>query len=555
MAFYYLAWGMRRTRAQGRSLGDADMGVVRILIAPAILISLGLCLPGAQAQKQGGTLRVSNQANPTSLSIHEEASITVVQSIMAIYSNLVLFDPTVARNSPASIIPELAESWAWDAAATKLTFKLRTGVTWHDAKPFSANDVACTWNRLIDKEPGYFRKNPRRIWYDNLTDVTINGESEVTFHLARPQPSFLSMLASGMSPVYPCHASAKDMRTNPIGTGPFKFVEFKSNEVVRMVRNPNYWKPGRPYLDAVEQRVMPNRSTRVLALIAGDLDMTSPGDVSVPVMKDINATAPQIKCTLGPTNVSSNVLINSAKPPFDNPKLRRAVMLGLDRQGFIDIMSHGHSNIAGVMMALPEGNFGMPKAVLEKLPGYGGTLAERQAEARQIMESLGHGASNKLKIKVSTRDFSSYKEPAVLLVDQLSKMHFEAELETIESTVWFGRAGRQEYTIAFNLTGAAIDDPDVTITENFACKSQNNFTKYCNAKIDQMLDAQSVERDPEKRRRLIWDIERVLAEDVARPIIAHGMAAQCWQPSVKGYIRQENSIYNQWRLEQVWLDK
>ena len=509
----------------------------------------------AWAEKPGGMLRVANSANPSSLSIHEEASITTVPSIMPVFNNLVMFDPLVARNAPASIIPELALSWSWDDSGTKLTFKLRQGVTWHDGKPFTAKDVACTWGRLIDKEPGFFRKNPRRIWYENLSDITAGSDSEVTFHLTRPQPALLSMLASGMSPVYPCHVAAKDMRTNPIGTGPFKFAEFRSNEVVRMVRNPTYWRPSRPYLDAIEQRVIPNRSTRVLALIAGEIDMTSTGDITVPVMKDIASNAPHITCKLGPTNVSSNVLINSVRPPFNDAKLRRAVMLGLDRQGFIDIMSHGHSSIAGVMMAGPEGNWGMPKEVLEKLPGYGGTLAERQAEARKLMETAGYGPSNRLKVKVSTRDFSSYKQPAVLPVDQLNKLNFDAELEIIDSSQWFGRAGRQDYSIAFNLSGVAIDDPDVTITENFACKSENNFSKYCNPAVDRMLVAQSSERDADKRKQMVWEIERVLAEEIARPIISHGKAAQCWHPTVKDFVRQENSIYNHWRLEQVWLDR
>ena len=521
----------------------------------ALAASLGHLAAPASAQKPGGILRVANTANPSSLSIHEEVSITTVMSAMAIYNNLVLFDPAKSLNTVDAIVPALAESWSWDASGTNLTFKLRTGVKWHDGRPFTAKDVQCTWSRLIGKEPDYFRKNPRRIWYANMKDITINGDAEVTFHLDKPQPSLLSMLASGMSPVYPCHVAAKDMRTNPIGTGPFKLVEFKSNETVVMARNPEYWKPGRPYLDRIEMRIVPNRSTRVLALIAGEFDMTSTGDITVPIMKDINASAPHIVCKLGPTNVSSNVLVNSARPPFDNPKLRRAMMLGLDRQGFIDIMSHGKSSISGAMMAQPEGLWGMPKERLEQIAGYGGTLEQRQAEARQIMVSLGYGPSNKLKVKVSTRDFASYKDPAVILVDQLNKIYFDAELEIIESTVWFGRAARQDYSVAFNLTGSGIDDPDVTLTENFACKSDNNFTKYCNPEVDRLLAVQSAERDPVKRREIVWEIERFLAEDVARPIISHGRAAQCWQPSVKGYVRQENSIYNHWRLEQVWLDR
>jgi peptide/nickel transport system substrate-binding protein len=99
--------------------------------------------------------------------------------------------------------------------------------------------------------------------------VTTHGDYEVTFQLKRTQPAFIALLASGFSPIYPCHVSPRDMRTNPIGTGPFKFVEFKPNESIKVARNPDYWKKGRPYLDGIEYQIIKNVSTGVLALVAG----------------------------------------------------------------------------------------------------------------------------------------------------------------------------------------------------------------------------------------------------------------------------------------------
>ena len=107
--------------------------------------------------------------------------------------------------------------------------------------------------------------------------------------LGRPQPSFLSMLAAGYSPVYACHANGRDMRSKPIGTGPFKVVEFKRNESIKLVRNPDYWKKGRPYLDAIDCKIVPNRSTRMLAFVAGEFDMTFDSDITFPMLKDVKA--------------------------------------------------------------------------------------------------------------------------------------------------------------------------------------------------------------------------------------------------------------------------
>ena len=540
-----------------RQLGRVGSCVARArhaVIATAILAACLAALPAA-AQKQGGTLNVYISANPSSLSILEEVSFTTVMAAGPIFNGLVVFDPMQPVGGMDTVIPDLAESWAWDESGTKLTFKLRQGVKWHDGKPFTAKDVQCTWHWLNGKSDDYFRKNPRKVWWTNLVEVTVDGDHAATFHFARPQPSVLALLGSGFGVVYPCHVAAKDQRTNPIGTGPFKFVEFKSNEKVRVARNPDYWKKGLPYLDGVDYTIVGNRATRVLGLIAGAFDLTTTGDITVPIMSDIASQAPQIVCTLGPTNVSTNVLVNDKRPPFDNLKLRQAMALALDREAFITILSQGASSVSGNMMPPPEGLWGMSKDKLEALTGYSGSIEQRRAQARKIMEELGYSAQKKLSLKVSTRDLASYKDTAVIFVDQLNRLHFAAELDIVESSVWFGRAARQDYSVALNLTGSSVDDPDATLVESYACNSEYNFTRYCNPQVTKLLEAQSAERDVGRRREIVWEIERILNEGVARPIILHGRTAQCRQPYVKGHVRAANSIYSNWRHEQVWLDK
>ncbi len=363
------------------------------------LCSVAALTESALAQKRGGTLRVYNTSNPPSASILEEVTIATVMPFMAIFNNLVLLDQSKPRNSIDGIVPDLAESWAWDASRTKLTFKLHQGVKWHDGKPFTAKDVQCTWYHLMGKDDE-FRKNPRRVWYANLKDVTVDGEHEATFHLTKPQPALLILLASGMAPVYPCHVAAKDMRTNPIGTGPFKFVEFRANDAIKLVRNPNYWKPGRPYLDAIDWRIIATRATRVLAFVAGEFDLTFVGDVTVPISRQLAMQAPQAQCRLVPTNFTTNLIVNRDVPPFNDARIRRAMMLGLDRQGFIDIISEGKASISGAMMALPKGNWGMPRGDAQciarlrgrpRLPPGGSAQnhGERWLRSQQSVESEG----------------------------------------------------------------------------------------------------------------------------------------------------------------------
>src|SRR5690242_20645767 len=207
--------------------------------ALALVVTSG----AAVAQKPGGILKVPHGDSPASMSIHEESTIVAEGPMMAIFNNLVLFDQQIAQNSFDTIRPDLATSWSWDEAGTTLTFKLREGVKWHDGKPFTAADVKCTWDLLTGKSADKFRVNPRKSWWQNLDRVTTNGDFEASIHLKRPQPSFIGLLASGWSPVYPCHVPPAQMRQHPIGTGPFKFVEFKPNERIVLARNLDYWKP------------------------------------------------------------------------------------------------------------------------------------------------------------------------------------------------------------------------------------------------------------------------------------------------------------------------
>jgi len=111
------------------------------------------------------------------------------------------------------------------------------------------------------------------------------------------------------------------------------------------------------------------------------------------------------------------------------------------------------------------------------------------------MEGLGYGQDNPFKVKVATRNIPLYRDPAVILIDQLKRIYVEGELDVIDSSVWFAKVARGEYSIGLNLTGVGIDDPDVNFYENYACGSERNYTKYCNREVDKLIEQQSRETD------------------------------------------------------------
>ena len=527
----------------------------KTILLGTLMAALASSSGAALAQKSGGILKMYHRDNPPTASILETATNSTVIPFMSVMNNLVLFDQGVAQNSPGSIVPDLAKSWSWSADGKALTFKLQEGVKWHDGQPFTAKDVVCTFDLLTGKAETKLRTNPRQSWYSNVEKVVANGDLEVTVHLNHPQPSLLALLASGYSPVYSCHVPPAQMRTKPIGTGPFKFVELKPNESVKVTKNQDYWKKGKPYLDGIDFTIMPNRGTAMLSFISGRFDITFPWEVTIPLLKDIKSQVPNAQCQVTSMNNSTNLIVNRDAPPFNNADLRLALSLAIDRKAFVDIINPGDAELGGTMQPPTDGVWGMPKAMYEAVPGYGPDVEKNRAQARELMKKAGYGPDKRMKLKVSTRGISLYKDPAVILAGQLKEIWVDADVEIIETAQWFTKVARKDYSVGLNTTGNGVDDPDQNFFENFSCKSERNYTGYCNPEIEKLFEVQSRETDTEKRKKIVWDIDRKLLEDGARPVIMWNRASICMQPYVKGYVANVNSVYNGFRFEDVWLDR
>ena len=525
------------------------------VVAAVVWVLAGMAVvDAALAQKTGGILKIYTPDSPASMSPLEESTAYAVGPMMGVFNNLVVFDQSVKQNSLQSIVPDLATGWSWNVDGTRLTIPLRQGVKWHDGKPFTAKDVECTWNLLLEKSVEKLRVNPRLSAFDNLDRVAANGDWEVTFHLKRPQPAFLMLISGGTGAVYPCHVAPEAMRKHPIGTGPFKFVGYKPNQYIKVTRNPDYWKPGRPYLDGIEYTIIKNVATAMLAFTAVRFDMTFPTQVTPQLMKDVRRQVPAAVCEMTPGTVNRHVIMNRAVPPFDNKYVRLALALAIDRQAFIDIIAEGQGDIGTVLQPAPAGLWGILPEMLKDLPGYDPDMKKNRQQARALMEKAGYGPDKRLKVKVSARDLPTYRTPAVILLDQLKEIYIDAELEAVETATYFPKIRRKDFTIGLNLQTSG-PDPDPALYQFYACGSSLNWDSYCNPEVDKMIEQQSIEGDEKKRRQQVWAIERKLAEEAARPIIFYTSAGTCWHPYVKGVTLLVNSFFNGYRYEDVWLDK
>jgi peptide/nickel transport system substrate-binding protein len=530
-------------------------------IAPLIVLAVVLVVlvgtPAiSQTPKSGGVITHTNREDLSQgFAIHETSTISVVWPAMPCFNNLVLFDPLKRTESMDTIIGELAEKWSWQDNYRNLVFFLRKGVKWHDGQPFTARDVKHTFDMLRESPdaPAKLRINPRKDWYSNVQNIETPDPHTVVFHLKRPQPSLLMMLASGYSPVYAAHVPPASYRTACVGTGPFKLKEWRKGEFVEFVKNPDYFVQGRPYLDGLKYIIIAERGTRTAALQSGQVDVAFPGETSKTVAEQLKKAVPELVVTPYSQNVSDNIIMNTKKAPFDNPKVRLAVSHAIDRRALIQAAHQGGAVVGASMPPKPQAFWGLGEKDLLALPGYGKPDDEK-AKGRKLMAEAGFSPQKPLKVEMATRAIAIYVDMASFVINELKQIGIEATLKQIETAQWHATATRGDYQIGANLTGVGPDDPDANYFENYGCGSQRNYSQYCNEQVSKMIEAQSQELDAKKRLAMVAALQKKVEEDAARPILAWRLDYFTHRAFVKNLIPHQ-SIYNFGRMQEVWRDK
>ncbi len=550
--------GTRGWRRQHRNIWHTDFRPRRqgLVVAGVLVIALLTASAWAASEpKYGGVLNATQSDLPPSLSIHEEATVAAVWPMMPCYNNLVLFDPLKKQESVNTIIGELAERWAWQDGGRTLVFTLRKGVKWHDGQPFTSNDVKYTFDvvREAPGAPAKLRVNPRKLWYETIASIDTPDAETVVFHLKRPQPSLILMLAAGYSPIYPAHVPPAELRQKCMGTGPFRFKEYRPGEYVELVKNPDYFIKGRPYLDGIRYVIIRERGTRYAGIQAGRQDVSYPLEVAKTIAESVKNAVPSIVLVETSTNLNDNLLLNFKRPIFQDARIRRAVNLAIDRKGYVEAGRQGAAVLGGVMLPKPYGVWGLSEKELAKLPGMGDP-GRNKAEAKQLLAQAGYGASKPLKLSVSTRASSFYVDLASFIIDQLKQVGIEASLEQVEMGIWHAKLTRREYEMAVNNTGMGPDDPDANLYENFKCGSPRNYSDYCNPEVDRLIDEQSQTLDLAKRLQRVHDLDLRLQLEGARILLGWAKEYYLMWPYVKNLVPHQ-SAYNYGRMQEVWLDK
>ena len=541
-------WWRRHSTAGLRSLG-ASAAIALVLVG-------GTRLAGGQTPRPGGTLVLTQWEDPTQgFAIHETSTISTLWPAMPCFSNLVLFNPLRSVETADTIIGELAERWAWRDGDRTLVFFLRKDVRWHDGRPFSSHDVKVTFDlvREAPEAPARLRVNPRKDWYANVAAVEAPDPHTVVFHLRRPQPSLLPMLATGYGAVYAAHVPPERYRTECVGTGPFRLREWRRGAFIDYVKNPDYFVKDRPYLDGLRYLIIADRRTRMTALQTGQVDAAFPTEWSRGLAEELTRAVPRLTLTVASANVYDNLVFNVTRPPFDDPRVRRAVSHAVDRRALVAAVHQGGAVLGAAMAPPPHGVWGLAQADLAGWPGYG-RAEDDKATARRLLTEAGYDPSRPLRVEMVTRNIPGYLDLSAFVIDELRKVGVEATLRPVESGQLSSLLSRGEFQMASNLTGLAPDDPDANLYENFGCGSPRNYARHCSDILTRLIEEQSREPDGARRLALVHAAQRRIEEEAARPILAWRLTYYVAWPHVRNLIPHQ-SAYNWGRMQEVWRER
>ncbi len=504
---------------------------------------------GPPQPKHGGTLVLFQGTEAPSFDLHQESTTAVSEVAGSSYDNLVRFDPMDSKD--ANILPDLAEKWTVTPDGKTYTFTLRKGVKFHNGDTFTAADVKFTLERVMKPPKGIL--SPRQTAFEPVAAVQVTDDSTVVIQLKRPYVSLLSNLAQGWMAIYDKKWVEANGDTAPakqmMGTGPFVFDHYtRGTELVRK-SNPDYWNKGRPYLDSIKTLIVPDQNTSLAAFRTGQVYISalSAGDYEK-FQQEFGDK--MVFERLGTINWGT-LFFNATHKPYDNPKVREALNLSINRYDAIKVVGLGDGILGGYMR--PGGPWSLSEEEIQKLPGYGKDKTQDLAKAKQLLAEAGF--PNGYDAVIKTRQSQGYIDHAIFVIDQLKKIGVNATMKPYETAQIYEIMDKGDFDLGtWPGMAVAIDDPDAIYNELYLCNSPRNWSRLCSPQVDELFAKQSQEMDPAKRKEMVLQLERTAVPLASKIITSWAVGRTAYFSFVKGYTRHAGG-YNNIRYDSVWLDK
>jgi peptide/nickel transport system substrate-binding protein len=520
---------------------------VLILGALAFLPAGGFA---GEAPRPGGELVFAVAETPPSFDGHRETTFAMIHPIAPHYSTLLRFDP---HNYP-KIIGDIAESWSFSKDGLVLTVKLRKGIKFHDGSPLTAQDVKATYDKIIFPPEGV--ASARKASYAMVNRIEAPDELTVVFRLKHIAASFLANLASPWNFVYSAEKLKKDPRwyeKNILGSGPFVFGEYVAGSHWTGKKNPNYHIPGRPYLDSYRAIFIRDTATRVAAVRSGQVAAEFRG--FNPAARDdvVKALGNKVVVQESPWACNLMVAINNEKKPFNDPRVRRALNLAIDRNEASKALSQiSVMKFVGGLYR-PGSEFATPAADLGKLPGFGKDINAARNEAKRLLKEAGVPENYSFVLK-NRNVREPYEVTGVFVVDQWRRIGLNVTHTPQEGGSYFNDFRQGNFDTGIDFTCEFMDEADLYLLKYLSAdKNPLNYSRFRDPTIDELFDRQSRMLDPKDRLPLLRQIEkRAIGEQAYQfpvlwwqRIVPHSSRLKGWKIGPSHYVNQD--------LRDVWL--
>jgi peptide/nickel transport system substrate-binding protein len=501
--------------------------------------------------RYGGVLNWFDYGDPGRLDVHAESPLVVQQATAGIWSGLLHYDP----DEPSKIVGDLAERWTVSPDGRTYTFHLRRGVKWHDGQPFSAADVKASFDRLLN--PDFKSPKCGAALKPMVAGVEVLDPATVQFRLKFPAAPFVGVVASAWCRVAAKHVLEKfgdlDRPEAQIGTGPFRFKRYERGNLIEWEKNKDYFVPGLPYLDGVRQYILTAGPTQLAAAKAGRVMLwdTWPPMKKTQADELARARGNEVEVSQLSINTIWLLYLNTQRPPFNEPDLRRAVFLALDRQELVAKALEG----AGVPCALLDpklvGDFALPLDEVSKLPGCRQPKDQDLAEAKRLVEKHHPGG---LDVEVSIRSVGNYLDRAQLVLAQLRKAGIRGTLKSHESAAGYAVFGKGDFAlIAAQDRAMDTPDPESLFSVVYSTNAGSNYGRYSDPKVDDLAERALRETNHDKRKQLYWELQRhILASPMAAVPVGWVEGWFFVDKRVRGY-KPALTTYDNNTFMKVWL--
>jgi peptide/nickel transport system substrate-binding protein len=520
--------------------------MLMLLAVVGLVLASQSAVVAADQSEKGGTIIWAVHEGMPHFDIHAEGSYILAQPAGPLYNSLLAFD--LYNNE--KLVGDLAERWEVAPDGKQITFALRKGVKFHDGSDFTCADAKYSLEKLAD--PKRAAVAMVAMMGNVFISATCSDDFTLVMALKQPSPAILVLLADAHSVMMKAGIAEQVDRKDPkflIGTGPFKFKSYTPGVDFRAERNPNYWKPGLPHIDGYQAVVMPDLTKIFASFRARQLTMTGIGrHLEKPEADILKKDFPDAVVGLGPRAGWDSFVMNNGKPPFNDPRVRKAVALATDREKMMEIGAEGWGMLGGYIG--PHTPYGLPLEELRKYPQFGEDMAKRQAEAKRLLAEAGYAKG--VDIDFVVRRGPMYERGALSRQDDLKKVGINLKLTLVDTAAFRERTEKGDFQAYTVLSAVSIDEPD-RYYDRLVCNSTSNLGKYCNPEFDKLFAAQSQTFDVQKRAEITRQMEHMLLKDIPDDRGFYWKSAMGYWNRVKQWPPiHGTTVFNFGKFEQVW---